>query len=150
MSDMYGVPRRRLVGEAWFWIVMVVVAALAIGALTFAIRWVTAGPKGQLQAREQIQSGNSRIAAYNHFFDLCAAVQTDEATIKAQQDELATGPSESRRGQIHANIAALTAARAEKINQYNADARKDYTIGQFRSSGLPYTLGDSKETSCES
>lgn len=151
MSDMYGVPRRRLVGEAWFWIVMVLVAIFALSALVFGIRWITAGPKGKLQAREQIQSGNSRISAYNHFFDLCAAVQSDEAAIGSLKEELGTGPTASRRTQIQASLTALRSGRAEKINQYNADARKDYTIGQFRSSGLPYTLVLTQEaTLCES
>lgn len=150
MSDFYGVSRRRLVGEAWFLILMAVLVVVAIAALVFGIRWITAEPKGKLQAREQIQSGSNRIAAYNHFFDLCAAVQSDEATIASLKEELGTGPSESRRGQIQATLTALRAARAEKINQYNADARKDYTTGQFRSSGLPYTLDQTeKETRCD-
>lgn len=150
MSDMYGVSRRRLVGEAWFWILMVVVAVVAIAVLTFGIRWITAGPKGQLQAREQIQSGNTRISAYNHFFDLCAAVQSDEAAIQSlNQERDTTKPTPSRLTQINASLTALRSARAEKINQYNADARKDYTIGQFKSSGLPYTLALTQEaTSC--
>lgn len=150
MSDIYGVSRRRLVGETWFWVAMGLALIIAVVAVVGVVRWVTADARGQLQAREQILSGPARIAAYNHFFDLCAAVQTDEATIVAQRDELKTGPSESRRGQIQSNIAALKSGRAEKINAYNADARKDYTIGQFRDLGLPYRLDASQEaTSCE-
>ena len=39
-----------------------------------------------------------------------------------------------------ANIAANQSVRAEGINQYNADASKSYTEGQFKSSRLPYQL----------
>lgn len=149
MSDMYGVSRKRLVGETGFWIVLVSGVIVLLTLLGLGWRYVLAEPKGKVQAREQIQSGSSRIAAYNHFFDLCAQVQSDEATISSLNQELTTGPSESRRGQIQASLTALRSARAEKINQYNADARKDYTIGQFRSSGLPYTLDPTAEaTQC--
>jgi len=149
MSDMYGVSRKRLVGETSFWIAVVLGAVVLLTILGLGWRYVLADPKGRVQAQEQIKSGSSRIAAYNHFFDLCASVQSDEATIVSLNQELTTGPSESRRGQIQATLTALRSGRAEKINQYNADARKDYTIGQFRSSGLPYTLDPTLEkTSC--
>lgn len=119
--------------------------ALVWGVI-YGVRWVTAEPKGALEAREQIKgSGTFRIAAYNHFYNLCAAVKSDEATIEALNQELATNPSEKRVGQINASITALRSGRAEKINQYNADASKDYTIGQFRSSNLPYQLDSSQE-----
>jgi uncharacterized membrane protein YqiK len=75
MSDMYGVPRRRLVGEAWFWIAMIFAAVLLIIVAIWGIRWISAEPRGALSARESIQSGGSRITSYNHFFDLCASVQ---------------------------------------------------------------------------
>jgi hypothetical protein len=115
--------------------------ALVIGvwALAFGISWFTAGPKGKLEARQQILSGQYRIAAYDHFFDLCVSVQNAEASLDAQNAELvdATGDDRER---IKANIAALTAVRLGGINQYNADALKDKQIGQFRASGLPQQL----------
>lgn len=148
-DDLYGISRGRVIGEWWFWVLMVFATVVIVIGAVGLLRWVTAEPRGKLQAREQIQSGNSRISAYNHFFDLCASVQSDEAAITSLREELTTGPSESRRGQIQATLTALRSARAEKINQYNADARKDYTIGQFRSSGLPYTLDITAEaTAC--
>jgi hypothetical protein len=146
---MYGTPRRTIVQETWFWVAMAGVLLIAILAVIFVIRWTSADARGQLQAREQILSGKARIAAYNHFFDLCAAVQSDEASIVSLNQELTTGPSESRREQIQASLTALRAARVEKINSYNADARKDYTIGQFRDLQLPYTINKAeRETSC--
>jgi len=149
MSDLYGVPRRRIIGEGFFWIVVVIglILALTVGGLAW--RYVIAAPKGKVEAREQIQSGPFRIAAYDRFFNLCAAVQSDEATIAALQAELKTKPPASRVTQINASITGLRSGRAEKINQYNADARKDYTIGQFRASGLPYQLFIEREaTEC--
>jgi hypothetical protein len=52
--------------------------------------------------------------------------------------------------QIHVDITANKIAREESINQYNADARKEKTIGQFRSVNLPTELNSyGKETQCE-
>jgi hypothetical protein len=140
MSDLYGVSRRRIVGETTFWILLALAAVVILTLLGLGWRYILADPKGKVQAQEQIKSGPSRIAAYNHFFDLCAAVQSDEAAMQSLRDEMKTDPPPSRITQINASLTALRSARAEKINQYNADARKDYTIGQFKSSGLPFTL----------
>lgn len=139
MSDLYGVSRRRMVAEAWFWLVVAIGTVLAILLLIFGIRWVTAGPKGALQAREQIQSGASRITAYNHFFDMCAAVQATEGVLAASYAELEGATGEDR-DRVRTNITGLLAQRSRTVAQYNADARKGYTIGQFRASDLPYEL----------
>lgn len=110
-----------------------------IWGFSFGFGWLTAAPNGKLEARKSIQSGSSRIAAYDHFFNLCASIQTDDSRIDAQLDELAasTGDDAAR---VRSNISGLTADRADAINEYNADASKDYTIGQFRSSALPYHI----------
>lgn len=121
-------------------VVIALLVAVVIAVTTFAIRWVTAPAKGKLDAREQIHSGGNRIQAYDHFFNLCAAVQTDEVALDAQLDQLAGASSDDERDRIRANIAGVTADRAGAINEYNADARKDYTVGQFRASKLPYDL----------
>lgn len=130
------------------------VALIAVMTLfTFGLgQWVreTAGWTGKTQQISQTRgNGSYRIAAYDHFYDLCASVQDQEVTLEAQRAELATNPTEERRGQIEANIAALTANRGEQINHYNADARKNATSGQFRASDLPYQLDRTEEhTTC--
>lgn len=136
---------------AWItgWTLFGFLLVIAVTAGVLLWRYVIAAPAGKVQARQQIQSGNYRIAAYNHFFDLCASVQTKEATIAALQQELATRPPESRIEQINASITANVAGRADDINQYNADAEKDYTLAQFRASKLPFQLDPrTKETRC--
>lgn len=114
----------------------------------YVIKYVTADARGTVSAREQIKgSGTYRIAAYNDFFDLCAAVQADEARIRALRAE--PNPTPVRVSQISASITAITASRAEKIATYNANARKDYTVGQFRASSLPFALDPDREvTTC--
>jgi hypothetical protein len=118
---------------------------VAISAFSLGYRWLIAEPKGRVEAREQILSGTNRIAQYDYFFNLCAGVQSDEASIVNLQRELETGPSQSRREQINASITGLRNGRAEKINQYNVDAAKGYTAGRFRASKLPFQLDPTQE-----
>jgi len=110
----------------------------------------TADFRGETEQIERVQADpNYRIAAYEHFYDLCASVQTKEATAVALHEELKSGPSDSRREQINATLTALTSSRAAAINQYNADARKADTKANFLASDLPYQLSLlAKETSC--
>lgn len=127
----------------WLWVLGIVALVIALTLISWGFGWVFAGPKGALQARQEILSGANRIQAYNHFFDLCASVQKLEVSLDAQQAELATAIGDDRE-RIQANIAGITAERGGAIAQYNADARKSYTIGQFRSLALPYQLPTSE------
>lgn len=134
----------------------VLVLAIVIGSM-WIFGWgffqrSTANFRGETEQIEKTRAnGDYRIAAYDHFFNLCASVQSKEATIKALEKELERkpGPSESRVEQIYASITANEAIRAETINQYNVDAEKTATIGQFKASNLPYELNaNTEETSC--
>lgn len=120
-------------------IVLVLLLVLGLTFAIFGVRWLTAGSRGAVEAREQIQSGDFRIEAYDHFYNLCAAAQTNADALNASYIEESTAV-EPRLGQVHININAQTIALAETINQYNADARKSYTAGQFRASDLPFVL----------
>lgn len=134
--------------QLWLGLIGLIVACYLLAALlwglNFGWRWATAGPKGELAAREQILSGANRITAYNHFFNLCASIQTNEAQLDGFFNEFAlyeAGTDDYAR--VATNITGVQAARAGGINQYNADANKDYTIGQFRDLDLPYQLAAS-------
>ncbi|TDD75079.1 hypothetical protein E1293_28710 [Actinomadura darangshiensis] len=134
-------------------VVVLVLAAMYIFGWGFLAK--TSAPwRGEAGKRGQVEgSGDYRVAAYDHFHDLCAQVQSDEASIRNLRREMTTAPkpSDERALQIKASITALENNRAENINQYNADAAKKYTQGQFRSSGLPSRLSlSTEETACTS
>jgi hypothetical protein len=138
--------------------VAAIVVSLILGVM-YVFGWgffstTTAPWRGAVEKRGLVEgNGSYRIAAYDHFFDLCAQVQSNEASIKNLRRELTAKPkpTDERAMQINASITALENSRAENINQYNADAAKKYTEGQFRSSGLPYRLSlSTKETPCTS
>lgn len=117
------------------------VALVLIVGGVWAFRWYTAEFRGKLDAREEILSGASRISAYNHFFNLCSSVQANEASLDALRDELAaTEPGSKDYSRVLSNITGVRAARGRAIAQYNADAAKNYTVGQFRDLDLPYEL----------
>ena len=142
-------------------LIVVGIALFLIALLVFGSMWVfgygaftdaTANRQGETQKKHQVEgNGSYRIAAYDHFFDLCASVQAAEDKIQAQKDELdgKPAPDAQRADILRANINALSSTRAESIRQYNQDARKSYTLGQFKSSDLPFQLDiHAKETSC--
>lgn len=128
--------------------VLALVAAVAAGG--YALQWFTAEPRGALDAREQtVADGDFRLAAYDRFFAACAAVQAQEDRLGALEAELASGPPESRRVQILASMTAVRAGRDELIREYNADATREGTVGQFRDADLPYQLDTTtQETRC--
>ena len=118
----------------------VLVGIAVLAGAGWAIRYFTAPIEGRVGAQERIQSAPNRIAQYNHFFDLCAGVRADEAALERQTEQLQTETDAFQRTRIQTNISGLTGHRASLIEEYNANARKDYTDAQFRDSDLPYQL----------
>lgn len=112
----------------------------------------TADFRGETGVIEDTQAESSyRIASYEHFYNKCSSVQSLESRITNMEDELSQVESEQRKTVLNASITASKNRRSQLINSYNADARKEGTMGQFRSSDLPYQLDESEEiTTCQS
>lgn len=139
--------------EAMVWIAIgLVVIVVAVGVyFAFAVlRKQSADFRGDVAATERVKAdGAYRIAAYDEFFNRCAGIQGKEATLAALKAELKTNPPADRISQIQASITAITGSRAADIAQYNANAAKTATSGQFMSSNLPYQLDPNQEkTTC--
>lgn len=130
------------VGKILGGIVLFFVLLYLLGMAAFGVRVMTAGIVGRGEAHIQIQSGSNRIVQYDHFFNLCASVQQAEAGIDAQTDLLESTSDSNEQARIKTNIAALQMTRSNGVFQYNADASKEYTQGQFRDSSLPYQLSE--------
>lgn len=136
-----------------------IAAGFVVAFFAVAVLWVfgwgwfsqsTANYRGETDKRNQVEAnGSYRIGAYDHFFNLCQHVQSDEASIGNLTAEQQTTTDAQRKTVIAASLTALANDRADAITQYNADARKSYTLGQFRSSDLPFELSlNAQETSC--
>lgn len=114
----------------------------------YAWKYFMAAPAGKANAEWQIESAPSRIQNYNHFFNLCSAIQGYEAAIAAQRsviDQVQGKEAERTR----ANINGLVAQRARAIAQYNADVHKEYTMARFLDPRLPINLNvASEKTQC--
>lgn len=132
-------------------VVVVLTSAMWIFGFGFFQR-ETADFRGETAERERVLADpDYRIANYEHFFDLCVAVQNKEAMIRSQEEELNTNPPATRVAQINANLGALRASRESLINRYNADAMKHDTRGRFQASNLPFQLNpNDEETQCAS
>lgn len=129
------------------------IAALAI-LIAIGVGWMfargtfqkaTADFRGGVAATEQIHAnGAYRIAKYDHFFDLCAAIQGKDAQLDALKTELKTATGQ-RAEIVAASISGITGARATQIAQYNADSAKADTAANFKSSALPFKIDPTQE-----
>jgi hypothetical protein len=139
---------RGIVGRIIGYTLLGVLLVGFIAAGVFALRVLLADVIGAGQAEITTSRGDYRIASYDHFTDLCAAVQAKEDQIAVMRAELRHAHG-FRRSQLLTNITALRTSRAELIREYNGDATKDFTRGQFRDSDLPYQLDvDDEDTTC--
>lgn len=138
-------------------ITMAVFAAVIAVALFLAavyggglMQRMTADFRGETGQIEQTQAdADYRISAYDQFYDKCAGIQTLESKITNLSDELEETEDEQRKSVLNTSITASKNKRAELINDYNADARKEATRGQFKASDLPYEVDiNEEETTC--
>lgn len=140
----------KAIGLGLLAVVCIMALVVLIWGAATGFKYGTADIRGKVGLRElTLGSGDFRKSAYDHFYDLCAAIQGDEGRIKALKEELAGSVSQDRTEQINAFLSGIRGARSEKIARYNGDAAKNYTIGQFRDEYLPYHLDpDKEETKC--
>lgn len=130
-------------------IIGLTLAVFLLAAIIFGIRWVTADIRGAGDAREKtLADGAYRIAAYDKFYDDCAAVMALEAKILDAEDRPVDADAYPESVK-NANVTALKNQRTELIAAYNADARKTDTKANFKASDLPFKLDPDEETTCE-
>lgn len=128
-------------------IVAIVLAVIAGIWLIVAAIWglgvATAGIYGRGEAQKQIQSSEFRIESYQYFFNQYASIKSLEGKIDeltAQLQQLQPGTREYN--YTLSSLTGVKGLRHEAIQKYNADARKEYTEGQFRDKSLPYQIPD--------
>ena len=139
----------KAISSLWGIVVIVILAILLTMGSILGIQYITAGPRGAVDANEQIQSGSNRIAAYEEFFSLCSSIDSQLQNIENQEDRIAATSDEDQKETLESGLIALENSKNENIAEYNANAASDYTAGQFRDSDLPYQIDqDAEEISC--
>ena len=119
--------------------VALIIWLLVIGLWGLGV--ITADPFGRGEAHKQIHSADFMIQAYNEFFDKYASIQAAENNIHNLEDQLAMQEPYSR--EWNYTLTSLTGAKSlmcDTIAQYNTDAQKNWTEGQFRDADLPYQI----------
>ncbi|MGH3987107.1 MAG: hypothetical protein ACRDTZ_07290 [Pseudonocardiaceae bacterium] len=129
--------------------IVVLAIALAGAYLTGFFSDVTADRRGQTEQRERtVGDGDYRIANYDAFFDRCEAIVATEGDIAATREQLNASTDETQRFYDQQNLRAQEAQRRTLVAQYNADAAKAGTAGQFRDSNLPARIDLNGATTC--
>lgn len=143
MSDIYGVSRKRLVGETWFWIavVVVIVAVIGIGAWAFGV--FTSDVRGAGGAIKQRNSTVNRVQKQELFEQLAA--DYDGYLVKIGQLKLvvSTTSSEVDKELRTTELLGVQQICVDAAQQFNAESKK-YTSRVWKSAGLPASL-DPKE-----
>ena len=143
MSDYYGVSRRRLVGEVWFWIlvILLIVGVVGIGLWGFGV--FTSDIKGAGGAIKQRNSTVNRVQKQEMFEQLAA--DYDGYLIKISQLKLvvATTSSDIDKELRTTELLGVQQICVDAAQNFNAESRK-YTSRVWKSAGLPASL-DPKE-----
>jgi hypothetical protein len=132
-------------------LVLLVVILHVTGVYVFGgVQRSTADYRGETDVIEKTRAdGDYRIAAYETFYDQCAAIQAKQATVQQLEDQLENAETNDDREWINRTLTGIRASLNSDITKYNADARKEDTQGHFRASDLPYQIDlNDKEVSC--
>jgi len=124
------------------WVILGMVLVVVLIPAIWAIRYYTAPLRGVVKVQEAVQaSAEFRIFSYEHFYDLIAAINAEEAQYDSQWELLQTTEEEAESySRIQRNLAAIKASIERFKRQYNADAAKEQTRGQFKDSELPFQI----------
>lgn len=102
-----------------------------------------AEPIGRTEQIVAVNRGNYRSTAYELFYDLDAQIEAIDVKLQAypaQPDDMGTRTRTECRG--------LLQKRASLIAKYNASARQELTVGQWRSEDLPSSLRQENPREC--
>ena len=138
MSDLYGVSRRRLVGETGFWIAVVIGLILVLTLLGLGWRYIIAGPTGAVGAKEIQQSATNRVQQQAKFEQMAADFDGYLIQIKTAEAALASASPETR-AQRETELLGLRQICVSTAQDFNAESRK-YVARVWKSAGLPERL----------
>ena len=137
--------RRRRIrwGIRWGISLAVMAAVVAIVAAAIYVPRLWAEPVGRTEQIVTVNRGNYRSSAYELFYDLDEQIEAVNLKLDAYpadpQDMDARERTECR---------GLLLKRANLVADYNASARQELTVGQWRSEDLPSSLPQVNPREC--
>jgi hypothetical protein len=139
MSDLYGVSRRRMIGEAWFWILMVLLVVAVVGIGLWAFGVFTSDVRGAGGAIKQRNSTVNRVQKQEMFEQLAADYDGYIIKIKAAVIAVSTTIDEDDKSLRQTELVGLRQVCVDAAQQFNAESKK-YTSRVWKSAGLPLAL----------
>lgn len=141
-DDLYGVPRKRLVGEMSFWALVaigtvILVVVIGIGAWAFGV--FTSDIKGAGGAIKQRNSTVNRVQKQEMFEQLAADYDGYLVKIKIAAFSVKSAPDATEKSIRQTNLDGVRQICVDAAQQFNAESQK-YTSRVWRSSGLPASL----------
>jgi len=139
VSELYGVSRKRLIGEVWFWIavVVVLVAVLGIGGWAFGV--FTSDIKGAGGAIKQRNSTVNRVQKQEQFEQLAADYDGYIIKIEGLVIAVSTTIDKTDKSLRQTELVGLRQICVDGAQAFNAESRK-YTSRVWKSAGLPASL----------
>lgn len=138
MSDLYGVSRRRLIGESSFWIAIVLGFVVLLIILGLVWRYAIAGPTGAVGAREIQQGAVNRVQKQEQFEQLAADYDGYVVKIGFAKEAVASASAEDK-SQRETELVGMRQVCVDAVQQFNAESRK-YSSRVWKSAGLPERL----------
>lgn len=139
MSDLYGESRKRIVGETWFWVMLVmsVIAVLGIGIWAFQV--ATSNVAGAGGAIKQRNSTVNRVQKQEMFEQIAADYDGYLVKIKGLVVAVSTTTDPTDKQLRQTELIGMRQICIDAAQQFNAESRK-YTSRVWKSAGLPPTL----------
>jgi len=134
-----GVSRRRMIGEAWFWILMVLLTAAIIGVGLWTFGVFTSDIKGAGGAIKQRNSTLNRVQKQEMFAQIAADYDGYIVKIEAQKTAVATTIDKVDKSLRQTELVGMTQVCIDAAQQFNSESQK-YTSRVWKSAGLPATL----------
>lgn len=134
-------------GKLTLILIVFFIAMIACIPIGYAIRYYTAPVLGRIEVQVQTHTAEYMMTAYNYFFDLKGVINGNKQSVCNVKETLTAICDQDEKDRLQITIAGIKNQIARDVQQYNADAAKEWTVGQFRDWSIPASM--STEIDCD-
>jgi hypothetical protein len=135
---------RRTVPSLLVWIVVIVLAGLAISAAVWGIRVATAPAKGAGDTILKDQDANNRIAQQKAFVNMYEGVKANDKKLQTLANTAAKNPADTK---AQADFDGTQMICLDQVADYNAKVQETLAT-RWLPADLPASIGDDPLTDC--